>query len=322
MADINQVTKEVVNESRLNAIDALITAFNLDSLLSYIKQQRATLKNALSLYENNKWFNKDIEAYSLSHIRTVLKTNGYDLHQLGLEGYYFIEKLKETFAKEEFTYTLGAVSAHNSQVQLEKVSNLSLREFMGFLYKDFGRTSSATGAQAILAGRVTLTKLTQTSKATSISDKQAQLFQRLWSYGIKRGIKKGVIFEAFEYALAEGVDNVKNIYYIRESTFQKYIQKASGNVPFFTFHGDVKGAQVKFGGFTLAHINTIYGVLEYLYVILAAMKANKKGLTNKLIKTVFRGTDARTIEKNFQQIVNSIVDKELKELIQDFKNST
>lgn len=322
MADINQVAREVVNESRLDAIDALVTAFNLDQLLVYIKQQRAALKNALSLYENSKWFNKDIEAYPLSHIRTILRANGYNLHQLGLEGYYFIEKIKEIFAKENFTYTLGTVSVRGSNIQLEKINNLSLREFMGFLYKDFGRTSSATGAQAILAGRVTLTKLTQTSKATNISDKQTLLFQRMWNYGIKRGVKKGVIFEAFEHALAEGLDNVKNIYYIRESTFQKYIQKASGNVPFFTFHGDVKGAQVKFGGFTLAHINTIYGVLEYLYVILAAMKANKKGLTNKLIKTVFRGTDAKTIEKNFQQIVDTIVDKELKNLIQDFKNST
>lgn len=315
--DNNQaILEQGVDEGRLNAIDDMIENWDLDKLKDFVKQQCEALREGLSTYENVKWNSVDASIKSLPIIRQELRKAKIELAQLGLDGYYAIEKIKEKLFAKNFTYTLGTTSTSRGKVTLERVSNISTRQFFTYLRQEFSRSSVATGAEAILTGRVTLTKIAASSQVT---ENQTILFQRMWTYGRARGVNKGIIFEAFEHAVADGKDKVQNVYKIRESTFQAYITKASGNVPFFTYHGDVKGAQVKFGGFTLARISTIYQVLQWLYVFLLTLdnEGNLTKASKKIKNTIFKGADMQSITAKMDKIILQLAETAIGEAIKE-----
>ena len=291
--------EKVAKELQLDAIDEALQSGNFQSLANQLTSIITEITVGLNLFDKHK------QSYeTIGEIRRELRKDSIDLRNLGLKGYYFIEKYKAFVAKKEFTYTLGAQKGNKSET-IERVTNISLQEMMLFI-GNIQKTRSSDGANAILSGSVSSKKLIEFDFHSNLTDDQVILYQKMYKEGTQKGLKKGIIYEAFEHALADNATS-------RTRSFAKYFSDASGNIPFYKFVGDVKGVQVKFGGFTLAHISTILTVLQYIQIILVLVNNNRKSLAEKLINVVFKQkTSANTTAKKLSLFIEKNIKGDLK----------
>lgn len=304
----SQFFEEIITTSRMRVIDQAVSAWNIKKLKNMITRTKNKLNNVLIQYDTIISQNK---IPSMADIRQELQSHKMKLLPVASEAYYLISRIKDEYNGEESLYTLG-VEGVDGNIERAQVTLRGVMQIMG----QISRTSSANGAQAILVGSVSLKNIDMKNiKQIGMTDDDVLLYQKMSAFEqqVKQLNNKGKFFEAFEIAKSRD-------YKANTLDIEKYLdccREASGNIPFFKLAGDVKGSQVKFGGFSFCRAKTCLTVLfwlEQIFALIAVAPHNPKSI--KMLSALFEeNTTMQTTVNRLEQIMEDKILKEVEKTL-------